>query len=85
MVMKNKIYPHRYQPLITKTLFEKVQKVKKGFNKKRSKYAGKPYIYRGLIRCAHCGLAITPEKHKLTTIAHNTRASTGQNGCEKKK
>lgn len=65
MVIKDKMYPHRYPPIITQSLFEQVQQVKHGFNKKnRYKYAGRPYIYRGLLRCAHCGLAITPEKHK---------------------
>ena len=33
-------------------------------NKKHHKFAGLPYIYRGLIRCADCGCVITPEKKK---------------------
>jgi len=62
MVWKNREYPHRYPALITKLLYDQVQQLKDGFNKKPFKYAGQPYIYRGLLRCAQCGLAITPEK-----------------------
>ncbi len=73
MVWKGKLYPHKYPPLITKSLFDKVQQIKAGFNKKRFKYAGKPYIYRGMIRCSHCGLSLTPEKHKGHIYYHCTQ------------
>jgi len=72
MQVKGKLYPHRYPTLISKNTFEKVQDVKNGYKKKKFKYAGKPYIYRGLIRCAQCGLAITPEKHKGHVYYHCT-------------
>ncbi len=62
MVWKGKMYPHRYPPLITQTLFDRVQQIKAGFHKKKFKYAGLPFIYRGLLRCSHCGLAVTPER-----------------------
>jgi len=47
--------------------------VKSNFNKKPVKYAGLPYIYRGLIRRAECGLSITPEKHKGFVYYHSTQ------------
>lgn len=81
MVWKGKVYPHKYLPLITKALFEQVQQIKNGFNKKRFKYAGKPYIYRGLLRCGHCGLAVTPEKHKGHIYYHCTQYK-GKHGAE---
>lgn len=64
MRFKGKLYPHRYEPLITKELFDKVQQIKASYNKKHFKYAGLPYAYRGLILCADCGCMVTPEKHK---------------------
>jgi site-specific DNA recombinase len=76
----NNMYPHRYPPLITKTLFDEVQDVKAGFKKKPAKLAGQPYIYRGLLRCATCGLAITPEKHKGFVYYHCTQYN-GKHGA----
>ncbi|MDR3550589.1 MAG: recombinase family protein [Candidatus Babeliales bacterium] len=73
MLVKGKIYPHRYPPIISKELYVTVQQIKDGFNKKPFKYAGKPYIYRGLIRCGDCGLSITPEKHKGFVYYHCTQ------------
>ena len=81
MVWKNKMYPHKYPPIITKSLFDQVQQVKAGFNKKRYKFAGLPYIYRGLLRCGHCGLAVTPEKHKGHVYYHCTQYN-GKHGAE---
>lgn len=73
MKWKNKLYSHKYPPLISRSLFEKVQQIKANFNKKPFKYAGKPYRYRGLIRCAKCGLSITPEMKKGHVYYHCTQ------------
>lgn len=72
IVYEGKEYPHHYEKLITLELFERVQQIKAGFNKKHSKYAGKPYVYRGLIKCGVCGCAITPELHKGHVYYHCT-------------
>lgn len=62
-----KLINHVYEPLISKELFDKVQKVLKNRKKekfcKEQKYAGIPFVFRGLITCK-CGCAITPEHHK---------------------
>lgn len=81
MLLKDKTYPHRYEPLVTRVLYEQVQQIKAGFNKKRFKYAGKPYFYRGLLRCGHCGLAMTPEKHKGHIYYHCTEYN-GKHGAK---
>ena len=81
MTWNKKTYPHKYQPIITKELFDQVQQIKAGFNKKRFKYAGKPYIYRGLLRCGHCGLSVTPEKHKGHVYYHCTQYN-GKHGAD---
>ncbi len=67
MRIKNKLYPHKYQPLISKELFDRAQQVRAGYHKKPFKYASKPFIFRGMIKCIDCGCTITPEKHKSYT------------------
>ena len=64
MLCKGKLYPHKYLPLISKDLFERCQQIRKGWNKKPFKYASKPYILRGLVRCGKCGCSMSPETAK---------------------
>lgn len=73
MERNKKLYQHKYPPIITKELFDQVQQVKAKFNKKPVKFAGIPFIYRGLLRCAKCDLAITPERHKGHVYYHCTQ------------
>jgi site-specific DNA recombinase len=61
MLYNGKIYPHKYQSIISKQLFDKVQSVKAGFHKKPFKYAGLPLLYRGMLRCKVDGFAFSPE------------------------
>ena len=73
MIIKEKRYRHKYEPLISKDLYDKVQEVKIGFTKKSFKYAGLPYFYRDLIRCGECGCSITPERSKGYVYYHCTQ------------
>lgn len=61
MSVKGALYPHIYQPLIDKTLFDKCQAIMNNKKTTRFKYAEKPYVFRGLIKCADCGCAITSD------------------------
>ncbi len=81
MLVKGNTYPHKYPPLISKELFDEVQAVKRGFKKQPFQFAGQPYIYRGLMRCGDCGLAITPEKHKGYVYYHCTQYN-GKHGAK---
>lgn len=47
-------YGHRYKPLISKALFDACQAVMKQHNKVPTKYASKPFVFRGLATCFHC-------------------------------
>ena len=58
------IYPHKYLPMISKSIFMECQRVQKGWIKKPFQYAAKTFIFRGLLRCAKCGCAMSPEIHK---------------------
>jgi len=87
MIYNEQEYPHYYDRIITQELFDKVQEVKAGYNKKKGyKFAGLPFLYRGLIRCADCGCLITPEKKtkksgKVYHYYHCTQYN-GKHGAE---
>lgn len=57
-------FPHKYEQFIPYELFWQVQDTITSHGKKKIKYAGKPFTYRGLIHCKRCGCAITPEEKK---------------------
>ncbi len=48
-------YRHGYKPIISKELFDKCQEVMERHNKVPTKYASKPFMFRGLIVCGKCG------------------------------
>lgn len=61
-----KEYPHSYERLVGFDMFELNQQIIQGHNVNPRKYAGIPSIYRGLMRCSHCGCTITSEIKKKT-------------------
>jgi site-specific DNA recombinase len=75
------LYPHKYQPLISKSLFDKCQQVMLDYHKKPFKYAGKPFVLRGMVKCAGCGCTITPE----TAKGHIYYSCTNYKGFHKKR
>lgn len=61
----DKLYPHKYPPLISESLFNQVQKIKHGANKSSARHAGKKDILlRGLMTCNCCGCRITGDIKK---------------------
>ena len=80
MRIKEKEYTHRYEPMITKQLFDAVQNVKKAANKTPRKYGGLPFFYRGIMTCGDCGLRITVERQKGIIYYHCTQ-SKGKHGA----
>jgi site-specific DNA recombinase len=75
-------YLHHYDPIISKKVFDRVQEIKAGYNKKHFKFAGLPYIYRGLIRCSNCGCLVTPEKKKGQYVYYHCTQYFGKHGAE---
>lgn len=75
MRWNDKLYDHKYEPLIAYELFERVASVLKGYSAKPHRWAGLPYAYRGLIYCSECGCKITFERKKSKYIyGHCTQA-----------
>ena len=75
------MYPHRYQTLISRELFEKCESVRKGRNNKPSKIASMDFIFKGLLTCKNCGCMLSPEikrkKSGLTFIYYSCTNSKG--------
>ena len=62
-----------HQPLISKSLFDKVQEVLTGKGRPHHKLENEPQALCGLIRCGECGCAITAEekiKHQKNGNVH---------------
>lgn len=72
MKVNGQLKPHRYPPIISKHLYDKVQAVRAGYHKKPFSYGAKPFIFRGLIKCADCGCTITAETSKSHIYYHCT-------------
>ncbi len=77
MRSKGVLYPHKYEPLISKHLYNQCQMVLKGWHTKRTQYAAKPYIFRGLLPCANCGCLMSPETAKGKFIYYSCTNAKG--------
>lgn len=65
MKIRGEIMPHKYEPIISKALFEQVQEVLSGKNASMPtrEYGGISFAFRKLIKCAECGGTISSEQH----------------------
>jgi site-specific DNA recombinase len=86
MLHKGIIYPHKYETIISRETFDLVQDIKSEHHKKPFKYAGLPYLYRGLVRCGKCGCSFSPEKKKSKYVYYHCTEYHDRNrgGCNKK-
>lgn len=83
MVLKGKTYPHRYETLIDKPLFDACQGVLKGWNKKRFAYASKEFAFRGLLTCRNTGKTISSYTKTKTYINGSKGEWTYLQACNK--
>jgi site-specific DNA recombinase len=65
MRIKGKLHPHSYPPLISKELFDHCEEVRLGSSRARAtRYSEKPFVFRGLIKCAISGRTVTCDLKK---------------------
>jgi site-specific DNA recombinase len=57
-------YPHKYECLISKDLYDKCKAVKDKKRTNRPKFLSKDFIFKTLLTCKNCGCSMTPEMHK---------------------
>ncbi len=58
------LHEGKYEPIITKKLFDTAQDILRQHGKPRHKQKNEPQAFCGLISCAECGMMITAEKQK---------------------
>ena len=80
MRYKGEVFEGTHEPIISKQLFEKVQKVLKARARKSKKINSKDFAFTGLMKCP-CGCSITAETQK----GHNYYRCTKKRGiCSEK-
>jgi site-specific DNA recombinase len=70
-------YPHKYECLITRDLYEKCKHIRESRNQKPSHLDTKPFIFRGLLTCKKCGCVMSPEIKKGKFIYYSCTNSKG--------
>lgn len=66
MVHKGIEYPHSYEPLISRGLFNQCQAVRKKRKHDKTKYDSKDYTFKKIVKCGRCGRAVSPFKSRNT-------------------
>ena len=77
---KGRTYQGDHEPLVSMELFERTQVASKKDNKPLHK-PEQTFPYTGLLRCAHCGCAITAERKKGKYVYYHCTGFRG--GCDK--
>ena len=81
MFYNKEYYPHTYTPIICKELFDRCTQIRTGKFKRTSKHTKEPYIFRGLVRCKHCGCLYSPYTQKGKYIYMKHSPIKGCNHC----
>lgn len=66
MVHAGREYPHKYEPLISRALFNQCQAVREQRKHEKTKYDSKDYTFKKIVRCGNCGRAVSPFKARNT-------------------
>lgn len=64
MLYDGKIYDHKYEPLISKWVYDRCQEISGSRKTTKFKYKSKPFIFRGLLACSQCGCTISSDIKK---------------------
>ncbi len=66
MVHAGREYPHKYEPLISRALFNQVQRIRDERKHTKTKYDSKDYTLKKIVKCGRCGRAVSPFKARNT-------------------
>jgi site-specific DNA recombinase len=74
----NQEYPHKYERLITKELFDHCKKIRLTRKKEPYKALSRDFIFKGLLRCQNCNCVMSPEIKKGRFIYYSCTNSKGE-------
>lgn len=66
MVHSGRKYPHKYEPIISRALFNQVQRIRDERKHEMTKYDSKDYTFKKIVKCGKCGRAVSPFKARNT-------------------
>jgi site-specific DNA recombinase len=66
MVHSGREYPHKYEPLISRGLFNQCQAVRDKRKHEKTKYDSKDFTLKKIVKCGYCGRACSPFKARNT-------------------
>lgn len=66
MVHAGRRYPHKYPPLISRGLYNQVQRVRDERKHEKTKYDSKDFTLKKIVKCGKCGRAVSPFKARNT-------------------
>ena len=59
MIFMDKAYPHKYEPLVTKELYDLCQRARDDRHSNRTAYKIKPFVFNTFVRCTECKCMIS--------------------------
>lgn len=68
MRYEGKSYPHKYEPLIQKWLWDKAREVDAERSRSRTNSEAKQFMLRGLVKCEYCGYSVICDGPKKGNI-----------------
>ena len=82
---KGKLQPHIYQVLVDEGIFDRCQQIKDGNRTHAIVITEKPFIFRGLMKCASCGCAIFSDLKKGRYVYLACTKAKGKDKCASKR
>ena len=73
-----KTYHGNHEPLISQSLFERVQEILKGRYATKQKVVKHQFTYSGLVNCGHCGCALVAERKKGRYVYYHCTGNKGK-------
>lgn len=75
MTIKGVDYPHHYETIISRSLYNRVQAIKRHRGRAPTKYAAKTFMLSRIVKCERCGRSISPydQKGRVYLLCANKR------------